>query len=232
MGIEMLEQRNALFTGRPSRLPCAAMTEDDRASSARRASVDAILKSQDWGRIHAQLVASAKARTKSPAMAEDLAQEAIRRVLDPNWEPWDPEKEPSLPQFLMRIVSRLVSNERTHSRAHREIVMDREAAEGSRERRVARKAGGVAVDASSPEAQAIARQLYLRRIDRLHADVAEDAVTRALVEQAEEGNDKASEQAAATGYSIEKVREGRRRLARHVDRITREIPAESEKESK
>jgi DNA-directed RNA polymerase specialized sigma24 family protein len=204
------------------------MADHDAPPKRSRAEVDALLKKQDWRRIHAELLAFAIRRTKSRVHAEDLVQEALRRVLDANWEPWDPEKNPSLLHFLTGIVNRNLSNDRTHSRVHRELAMDREAAVGSKLRKVADEADEVAVDASLLEDRTIAGELCVRRMDRLRADVASDGVVSAIVEQNVEGVEAPRELVIATGYAIEVIREGQRRLARHVARVTREIPAEVE----
>jgi hypothetical protein len=208
------------------RLPSGAMPNDEVDDrKAARAEVDALLRKQNWPRIYAELVKHAMSVAKgNEAAAKDLAQEAIRRVLDANWEPWDPKKHPQVLTFLARIVNRLARNERTSARAHREIAMDREAKERTRARKIALEADKVYEDVSSTEARLGAARLLARRMDRLRANIGGDAVVHALVDEIEKGNETPREQAAATGYSIEEVREGTRRLARHVARVAREIP--------
>jgi len=74
------------------------MTHEDDEARAKRARVDAIFKKitqAEWARLHKELVAYALTRAKSPAKAQDHAQEAIMRVLDARWEPWDPTGSPS-----------------------------------------------------------------------------------------------------------------------------------------
>ena len=204
------------------------MTDGEAASTKpSRAAVDALLRKQDWGRIHAELVEFALRRVKGKDRADDLAQEAIRRVLDANWEPWDPVAKPSLLEFLMGIVNRIVSNERSGHRVHRELAMDRTAEQGTRARRVAAQAEKVVSGEASPETRVIAAQLASRRMERLRGEIAEDVPLQKLVAQREDNVTKASEQATAMSCSVEEVYFANRRLNRIVARVCGDVPAES-----
>ena len=110
---------------------------DGDGTKMSRAELDALLKKQDWGRIYPKLYKFARSRGNSKERAEDFTQEAIQRVLDPNWEPWDPIAKPDLVEFLMGIVRRLTANGRVTQRRHREVIMDQEADEGTDAERVA-----------------------------------------------------------------------------------------------
>src|SRR5690349_15783300 len=97
----------------------------DDASQALRSRVDAIFKAMtpaQWGRVRVDLLNFALARGQSKARANDLAQEALLRVLDARWEPWDPDAQPDLTRFLMSIINRQITNENQKTRLHREIA--------------------------------------------------------------------------------------------------------------
>jgi DNA-directed RNA polymerase specialized sigma24 family protein len=201
---------------------CAAMNGDET-------DIDALLRKQDWGKMYARLLAFAKGRLKSKADAEDLVQDTIRRVLDPNWERWDPEKHPDLFEFMTGILNRLRSNNLTSARTHRELVMDMEAKEGSRERGRAKKAGKVAASAPTPEEQLARAEVVGPRIERVRAEAAGDEVAEALLEEIEDGNDVRREIARATGYSAAQIKAGKQRLSRIVKRVVRETSEEEPK---
>ena len=71
----------------------------------------------DWADIFGRLVLFAFRRRQlrgvpgSLADAEDLAAEAIRRLFDLNYAPWDPAREPDLLRHLGSTVNGLLSNE-------------------------------------------------------------------------------------------------------------------------
>jgi hypothetical protein len=75
-----------------------------------RAEVDAKLEKQPWGTIRAELVLYGLKRRRSPPEAQDLAQEAMLRVWDPHWRPWNFRKQPSLWKHMVGIVNRLITN--------------------------------------------------------------------------------------------------------------------------
>ena len=49
---------------------------------------------------------------KSWAIAEEIAQEAIARALDPAYASWDPERHPDLFDFLGSVAGGLAANHR------------------------------------------------------------------------------------------------------------------------
>jgi DNA-directed RNA polymerase specialized sigma24 family protein len=203
------------------------MADGDQSSKeARRASVDVLLRKQDWGRMYPELLAFAQARAKSKAVAEDLVQEAMRRVLDAQWEPWDPEKHPNVFDFLTSIINRLLRNDRTSARAHRELVMDREAKKKHREFKTAMEARKAFDPAPGAEERLGARELLERRTELLRTYVGDNEVAQAVVDQMLLGNDEAGAQADATGYPVARIYEARRRITQLVARVTRELPAD------
>jgi DNA-directed RNA polymerase specialized sigma24 family protein len=212
------------------------MDEDDKSTTTSRADVDALLQKQDWGRMHARLLAFALGRTKkNRAAAQDAVQEAIMRVLDAHWEPWNPEKQPDLFTFLTGIVNRLLSNDRTSARVHREIAMDRQAKEGTRALKLARKVERIpdkGDGASSPEERVALSEVLAPRMASLRAAVENDELARELLDEVEDGNDIRRDHVRITGHTSDEVKAARRRLARHVVRIAREIPEEGDEESK
>ena len=94
-----------------TRVPSRAMSEGEKSETTQPRDVDALLRKQDWGRIRVQLLLFARPRAKSEAKANDVVQEAMMRVFDPTWEPWDPSKYPNVVDFLTSIISRLLVNE-------------------------------------------------------------------------------------------------------------------------
>src|SRR5579859_6882282 len=104
----------------------AIMSTPPLDAAARRARIDQAIADADWSRIHARVVAYAFARCRSRALAEDLAQGAIRCVLDPAYAEWDPQKQPSLARFLGSVVNGLLRNERVRASWKRDVVLDDE----------------------------------------------------------------------------------------------------------
>jgi DNA-directed RNA polymerase specialized sigma24 family protein len=207
---------------------------------------DDLLRSQDWGRVRAQILAYAMKRARSKAKAQDLAQEAMMRALDARWNPWDPEKHPDIVDFLISIVNRLLANENQKRKVHREISMDRELrgetgreGDGDLAGATLRKAlaGGddgdagkarknpLADPAATPEAAAGDRELYRRRVARLRERLARDRVALDAIDQTELEVDLPEEQAAATGHALHEIETARRRIAFHAKKVAREIPA-------
>jgi DNA-directed RNA polymerase specialized sigma24 family protein len=124
-----------------------------------RAVVDAALRAVNWPKVQKQVLAYACAITKSKAHAEDLVQEAIRRAFDPEETAWNPLVQPDVTFFLMSLVRRNASNERSSARYHHEITVRNRADEI----RVTREAEGVPTAAPTPEASLATHDLFARR---------------------------------------------------------------------
>ena len=119
-----------------ARLPSRRFPLDERRSSFRTVPrpVDTITKAE-WIVLRERLVKFAFSRTRLHERADDLAQEAMRRVLDDHWEPWNPATHPDILRYMMSIVNREIANKRSMAATHREIAMASEEKSTRAERR-------------------------------------------------------------------------------------------------
>jgi len=194
-----------------------AMTDDDDFTKEKRARADARLRAitkAEWARIHKELLAWGLWRTKNPVRAQDLAQEAIMRVLDARWEPWDPDANPDLLLFLRSIINRNLANEKVTRRRHREIQMDAEDFNAIRD------------NARTPESIVATHDLADKRMTELRTRLAGDEEALERVDQFEQGVDSAEDQRADSDKEIEIIRNARRRVFFHAENVKREISAE------
>ena len=184
----------------------------------------ALLRAQPWGRLIAQLTAIALKRLGGRSLedAEDFAQGAIAhayRSLSKGG--WDPAKGP-LEKFLIATLIGAVANERRRKRNRCEVWLDEEEEESP----------GVSVheehlgeDKPAPD-EALHRLRFAQTFhDRLVAYVAGDEVASALLPHMKEGLATPQELAASTGRPIAEVKEARRRIRYHAERITKELSA-------
>lgn len=75
----------------------------------------------DWGDVFERLCAYGMGRMRlNPADAEQVAQEALRRFLDPAYAAWDRAKEPNLLRHLGSIFNGIVRDMRTKRAFNRE----------------------------------------------------------------------------------------------------------------
>jgi hypothetical protein len=177
--------------------------------------------SLDWADIFRRLVLFAFRRRQlrgapgSLADAEDLAAEAIRRLLDSDYAEWDPNREPDLLRHLGSTVNGLISNE---SRAVR-VRVERSLSEPS----ILWSAEQTAVSADKfDEVDEFHRALYL-----LEARVAADELTRKVLSLEGEGITKAATQSAQLNVAIDVIYRARRRLAGHREAVRREMASEA-----
>lgn len=178
---------------------------------------NAIVAQVDWANVSRRLTLFAirrLGRYGSTAEAEEIAQEAIRRFLDPDYASWDQQKEPSLLRHLGSIVNGLIRN---------------------RAQRVQRRGVAIQLDEemhtssqSSPDDRAAAGILASRSMELLRARLGNDDVCRQLLELQIEGTTKASEQATRLGLAITGVYNARRRLAGHVAAVREALLGEND----
>ena len=173
--------------------------------------------SVDWADIFRRLVLFAFRRrqlrgiTGSLADAEDIAAEAIRRLLDSDYAGWDPKAEPDLLRHLGSTVNGLISNE---SRAAR-LKVERSLSDPSVFRSAERiTAAGDKMD-ETDECQ--------RALRLLEARVADDDLMKRLLSLENAGVTKPAMQATQLRVSIDEIYKARRRLARHRDAVRREL---------
>jgi DNA-directed RNA polymerase specialized sigma24 family protein len=186
--------------------------------------IDALTPAE-WGVLYARLVKYAFYKTKSESDAKDLAQSALQRVIDPEWEAWNPETHPDLARYLMSIVNRLVANRRQGKRVHVEIAMSSEAKASRREQNVARKAAKVASDEPTPDVaidQADRRARALATL-RQKLEDGEDRVAFEVLGQVQEGVDDVKEMAVALGRSVAEVKRAYERLLHHGRQVAEQV---------
>ena len=173
--------------------------------------------SVNWADIFRRLVLFAFRRrqvrgiTGSLADAEDIAAEAIRRLLDSDYAGWDPNLEPDLLRHLGSTVNGLISNESRAARLKVERSLSDPAVLRSAERVTA---SGDKLEVSD-ECQRALRLLEER--------VADDQLMKRLLSLENGGVSKPATQATQLRVSVEVIYKARRRLARHREAVRREL---------
>jgi hypothetical protein len=191
---------------------------------APRPVVDAALRKVNWSVVYPRVFAFALSRTKSKARAEDLTQDAIRRVYDHEQAPWNPVTAPDVVPILFGLVRRALSDERGSGRVHHEItVMSK-----SHDVRVTRAVSQIASAIPTPESALATHDLLARRMAALRARAAADPLVLSLLSLTEDGVDTAADQAASLSAPIEDIRRARRRLFDHVAAVACALPDEDD----
>jgi hypothetical protein len=171
----------------------------------------------DWADIFGRLVLFAFRRRQlrgvpgSLADAEDLAAEAIRRLFDSNYAPWDPAREPDLLRHLGSTVNGLLSNEMRAARVKLELSLSVPSVLESAEQTAAADAPPDAVDD------------YHHAMSLLEARIANDEIASQLLSLEAEGVTKPALQAAQLKLEVAAIYAARRRLARHCQAVRREL---------
>jgi hypothetical protein len=171
----------------------------------------------DWADIFGRLVLFAFRRRQlrgvpgSLADAEDLAAEAIRRLFDSNYAPWDPAREPDLLRHLGSTVNGLLSNEMRAARVKLELSLSVPSVLESAEQTAAADAHPDAVDD------------YHHAMSLLEARIANDEIASQLLSLEEEGVTKPALQAVQLKLEVAAIYAARRRLARHCQAVRREL---------
>jgi DNA-directed RNA polymerase specialized sigma24 family protein len=173
-----------------------------------------LLDDQDWAVIKVRLFDFAKYRSKSPALAEDLAQAAIMRVYAHD-STWDPAKEPDLLRYLMSVVNSLLWNERQSAASKRTTSMT-----GKRRLAVAE---AVADPQAFSEDKAADTDLFTRRMTLLTERMAGDPKVLRMIELMVQGVDSPAEIRKITGWSADDVMATRRRMLRAAAVVARDL---------
>ena len=177
---------------------------------------------QDWADIFRRLVLFAYRRRQSRgaqgalADAEDLAAEAIRRLLDSNFADWNRDAEPDLLRHLGSTVNGLLSNELRAARVKVERSLSDPTINQMAEQSAAMPGRSI------EEVDENRRMLSL-----LEARVAPDNLVSRLMQLEEKGITKPASQAEQLKVAIDVVYKARRRLARHRDAVRKELAAEN-----
>jgi DNA-directed RNA polymerase specialized sigma24 family protein len=162
-----------------------------------------------WRQASAALVRIALARTRDPAKAQDLAQQAIVDAYA-GWTGWSDRED--LASFVSRasaLMRRRWFNERRMNRRREDEAWMQTAAQ---------RGGGLR---RTPEELASVRERKARLLAQLFEQLKDDTVARAILEQTLLGHDTPAEQAVALGRDIREIRSAQRRLARAA-RATRD----------
>jgi hypothetical protein len=177
------------------------------------------LARQDWAAVTKRLVVFAHRRLggRSIETAQEIAQEAIARVWDPNYADWDPVTEPSIMRHLGSVVNGLIRNLNVSHRERAERAHDPEEVE----RAAGRSKDGA--DGDGMDRRIDAARVIDRFLDRTAGD---DLVTRLLMVMAD-GEDKPAQQATKLGVPVTEVYNARRRLNGHVGPIRAEFGVEA-----
>jgi DNA-directed RNA polymerase specialized sigma24 family protein len=164
-------------------------------------------------RIGRILLAYAFKKTRDRERTQEVAQDAIARVLaGRGWCRWDPDRK-SLLNHLSDVVESLVANQNRRASVNRERPMaeDDEEAEP---------------DSSPSPEQRFDSHEQLERKRRLAARVmervAEDRIIPRMLECEQEGIDQASELASRLDCSVKDIYRARERLAYHRDQVLEE----------
>jgi hypothetical protein len=194
---------------------------DDRNQRRR-----ALLRAQPWGLLQTQLTAIALKRIRGRSLpdAQDFAQGAITdayRAIDDGG--WDPEKGPLMSFLVARVVS-AAGNERRRKRNTCEVCLDEEVVR-EEEEESGKFEKFLAEDRPAPDEQLHRLRVAATFQELLLARLAGDEIALALLALMRDGLDTPRDLADAAGRTLEEVREARRRIRYHADRITKEQSA-------
>jgi len=176
------------------------------------------LEKVDWPDVIKRLTVFAMKRLGSRgslADAEDLAGQAIRQFIDPEYASWDREKEPDLLTHLGSILNGVLNNS-----------LRRKAVEVERPLETP-EAGRVAADDPTAQRRIIAREDAARAIRLLSERIKKDDLVESVLLLELDGIDRPSEQATQLDRPIAEVYKARRRLADHREAVRRQLAAES-----
>jgi hypothetical protein len=197
------------------------MADPPQISAARAARITEIVAKLEWRSISLRLQRFAYVciRKRSMEKAEDLAQAAILKVLDPRYKEWDPDREPDIFQHLKNLVRGEVSNLRRKKSEHHEHTTPNEKIDNAR-----------FDPAGDPEEQLAAREMEHTFYDRLGARFADDPLAAKLGPLVARGILAPQDQAAALGVEVDQARNARKRWCRGVDEVACELGLRQEQE--
>jgi hypothetical protein len=176
------------------------------------------LESIDWPDVIRRLTVFAMKRLGSRgslADAEDLAGQAIRQFLDPDYASWNPEEEPDLLRHLGSILNGVLNNSLRRKALGVERPLD--TPEASR----------VAVEDPSAQRRVIAREQAGRAIRLLSERIVGDDLVESVFLLELDGIDIPSEQAIELDRPVAEIYKARRRLGAHREAVRRQLETES-----
>jgi DNA-directed RNA polymerase specialized sigma24 family protein len=188
-----------------------------------RAQLDTLLAHEDWA-AHSRLMTGYAYKLvwkRSWAIAEELAQAALERFYEGAWQRWDPSAR-TLRSFLLGLVFDEHSNWAQKKSTTAERLLPKKK-EGKKQPRLPRRP----TDADdSPEAIVARKERAGIVRSRLEERLSDDEDARKLYAMFLEGVDAPAEQAEHAGMDIERVRNARKRVFRHIEAIEDELDEE------
>jgi DNA-directed RNA polymerase specialized sigma24 family protein len=189
----------------------------------RFAANSAALGAVDWSTFRKTLVAFAYSLCRNRAMADDLAQEAVRRLLAAATE-WDAGAEPDPLRFAMGAVKSILWGERTSDYARKSVPLDPSAKNEPPDESL-----------HPPDPRALTEDrfadldLFSRRLAfaRNHLAAKADAEALEMLELAIAGVDAPADILARTGRPLEALKDvlaARKRLQRAAEAAAQAIP--------
>ena len=189
----------------------------DRAAFARA------VRALDWDRILKELTRFAIHRCGRKEMGEDLAQEAIRRLIDAPTSLWDPAREPDPSRLLASTVNGLLRNDRTSARAQRDVPMTTRGRTGDEANDAVTRERVIADPRAFSAEQHAEADLLTRRMALLEARLADAPDALQVLAWTAEGHDTPADLCAVSGWTLERVIAARRRVQRHAAQVARDL---------
>lgn len=161
----------------------------------------------DWKKTYKRLTLYAYHRLGRVGMsdmelAEDLAQEAVCRLYDPEYADWDSEREPVLLRFLGSTINGMVSNRRRKATRRGDVLLGSLPCDGENIPRFE----------LSTEERLILRDEVACAVAELRERLAGDELALQVLKNSLLDGDRPQEQAIALGVDVMKVYRARRRL--------------------
>ena len=197
-----------------------SVTSRDPAAFARA------VRGIEWGKVYAQLHRFALNRCKRKEMAQDLAQEAVRRVIDSTISPWDPAKEPDPARLLMSIVNSLLANDRTSARATRNVPMTDTGRSGDEANRKVTRNLEFKDERAFSEETFTTNDLFARRLALLETRLADKPFALQVLAWMTEGHDTPAAICAVSGKTLEQVIAVRKLIHRQAEQVARDLDDE------
>ena len=171
----------------------------------------------DWADISRRLTLYAKRRLGTRGNwqdAEQIAQEAIAHLLDPNYADWDSQKQPEILLQLQSIANSVLANyvrnwdncRVTHNAPDKlSLIVEKQA----------RTESALSTDGSDRSTNHDARKV----VNLLSERLSQDQLGQEVLLLQMDGIDRPSEQAAALQRSVKDINNARRRLDGHLQAI-------------
>jgi DNA-directed RNA polymerase specialized sigma24 family protein len=172
----------------------------------------------NWAALTKDLTLYAFSLCKDRDMAEDVAQEALRRMIDTT-SAWDPEVEPDPRRYALNCAKSIVWNERHSAAARKNVPLDPSGPDEEPDESLHPADPGAADEGRLGEVDLLTRRLAFVRRDR-----SGDPEALTLLDLTIEGLDAPADLAARSGLSYEAVVAARKRLRRAGQAAVEAIP--------